>query len=129
GALAALARATGERDIDATWREALLQAATASPTTRTTVICRARVAVIRCRFVKECVKMRPPGHAGKVHMSGIGEGKRRALALAGLVMACTVYRTAPAQEWTRFGWDAGRSSAPTTPTGITAANVASLRRQ
>ena len=32
-------------------------------------------------------------------------------------------------DWTRFGWDAGRSSAPTGPTGITAANVATLRRQ
>jgi outer membrane protein assembly factor BamB len=62
-------------------------------------------------------------------MSGIGEAKRRALALAGLVVACTVSRTAPAQDWTRFGWDVARSSAPTTPTGITAGNVASLRRQ
>jgi outer membrane protein assembly factor BamB len=32
-------------------------------------------------------------------------------------------------DWTRFGWDAGRSSASTAPTGITAANVASLPRQ
>src|SRR2546425_417353 len=73
--------------------------------------------------------MRPPAHAGEGQMSRIGEAKRRAFALAGLAAACAVYRTAPAQEWTRFGWDAGRSSAPTTPTGITAANVASLRRQ
>src|SRR5438093_13399508 len=73
--------------------------------------------------------MRPPAHAGKVQMSGIGEAKRRGLAVAGLVMACAVCRPAPAQDWTRFGWDAGRSSAPSTPTGITAANVASLRRQ
>ncbi len=73
--------------------------------------------------------MRPPAHAGKVQMSGIGEAKRRAFALASLAAACAVYRTAPAQDWTRFGWDAGRSSAPTTPTGITAGNVASLRRQ
>src|SRR5206468_5026989 len=36
---------------------------------------------------------------------------------------------AAAQDWTRFGWDAGRSSAPGVPTGITAANVASLERQ
>src|SRR3989449_2825429 len=42
---------------------------------------------------------------------------------------CVVAARAAAQAWTRFGWDAGRSSAPTTPTGITAANVASLRRQ
>ena len=32
-------------------------------------------------------------------------------------------------DWTRFGWDASRSSAPTVPTGITAGNVAALRRQ
>jgi hypothetical protein len=32
-------------------------------------------------------------------------------------------------DWTRFGWDAGRSSAATDETGITAANVATLRRQ
>jgi hypothetical protein len=32
-------------------------------------------------------------------------------------------------DWTRFGWNAARSSAPTFSTGITAANVKSLRRQ
>lgn len=32
------------------------------------------------------------------------------------------------KDWTRFGWDAGRSSAVTDATGITAGNVASLRR-
>ena len=67
------------------------------------MICRACVAVIRWRFVKESVKMRPPAHAGKVQMSGIGEAKRRGLAVAGLVMACAVCRPAPAQDWTRFG--------------------------
>ncbi|HKI46463.1 MAG TPA: PQQ-binding-like beta-propeller repeat protein [Balneolales bacterium] len=34
-----------------------------------------------------------------------------------------------APDWTRFGWDAGRSNAPTGPTGITATNVDSLVRQ
>lgn len=44
---------------------------------------------------------------------------------------CALSRPAAAQDWTRFGWDAGRSSAPppSTPTGITAGNVASLVRQ
>lgn len=37
--------------------------------------------------------------------------------------------TATSHDWPRFGWDVGRSSASTAPTGITAANVASLRRQ
>ena len=32
-------------------------------------------------------------------------------------------------DWTRFGWDAGRSSVATASTGITAGNVASLHRQ
>ncbi|MGD0965759.1 MAG: PQQ-binding-like beta-propeller repeat protein [Candidatus Acidiferrales bacterium] len=32
-------------------------------------------------------------------------------------------------DWTQFGWDLASSSSPTVPTGITAANVASLRRR
>lgn len=32
-------------------------------------------------------------------------------------------------DWTQFGFDLARSSAPSAPTGITAANVASMRRQ
>ncbi|HZS24058.1 MAG TPA: PQQ-binding-like beta-propeller repeat protein [Gaiellaceae bacterium] len=36
---------------------------------------------------------------------------------------------ASAADWTRFGWDAVRTSAPTFSTGISAANVASLHRQ
>lgn len=32
-------------------------------------------------------------------------------------------------DWTRFGWDVGRSGASTAPTGITAANVTSMVRQ
>ena len=38
-------------------------------------------------------------------------------------------RTASVHDWTRFGRDAGRSSSATDETGITAANVATLRRQ
>ena len=45
-----------------------------------------------------------------------------------------VQTAAPAQvptghDWTRFGWDVGRSNASTAPTGISAGNVASLQRQ
>ena len=43
--------------------------------------------------------------------------------------APSVNRVASAHDWTRFGWDAGRSSATVDPTGITAGNVATLRRQ
>jgi hypothetical protein len=32
-------------------------------------------------------------------------------------------------DWTQFGWDVGRSSVSTDPTGITAANVTTMRRQ
>jgi PQQ-like domain len=38
-------------------------------------------------------------------------------------------RATTGYDWTRFGWDAVRSSAPTFPTGITAANVGTLKRQ
>src|SRR5262249_145713 len=42
-----------------------------------------------------------------------------------------VHKTVAAsgQDWTRFGWDARRSSDDPHPTGITAANVSSLVRQ
>ncbi|HEY8311751.1 MAG TPA: PQQ-binding-like beta-propeller repeat protein, partial [Gemmatimonadaceae bacterium] len=33
------------------------------------------------------------------------------------------------QDWTRFGWDVGRSGVAAAPTGIGASNVASLHRQ
>ena len=36
---------------------------------------------------------------------------------------------AGSHDWTRFGWDAGRSNAATDETGITATNVATMRRQ
>ncbi|MDQ2888972.1 MAG: PQQ-binding-like beta-propeller repeat protein [Gemmatimonadota bacterium] len=36
---------------------------------------------------------------------------------------------ATVQDWTRFGWDAGRSNANMSSTGITAANVAGMVRQ
>src|SRR6202521_4788992 len=38
-------------------------------------------------------------------------------------------RIASSHDWTRFGWDAGRSSVATDETVITAGNVATLRRQ
>src|SRR2546423_8513909 len=38
-------------------------------------------------------------------------------------------RIAGSHDWTQFGWDAGRSSAATDETGITAANVSTMRRQ
>jgi hypothetical protein len=41
----------------------------------------------------------------------------------------SVRHTAGAHDWTRFGWDAGRSSAATDETGISAQNVGTMRRQ
>src|SRR5258706_10741596 len=40
-----------------------------------------------------------------------------------------VNRIASSHDWTRFGWDVGRSSVSADPTGISASNVATLRRQ
>ncbi|HJP60133.1 MAG TPA: hypothetical protein VJ865_09035, partial [Gemmatimonadaceae bacterium] len=40
-----------------------------------------------------------------------------------------IQRRAGTHDWTRFGWDAGRSNASLDPTGITAANVATMQRQ
>src|SRR5690349_14092618 len=38
-------------------------------------------------------------------------------------------RRAGTHDWTRFGWDAGRSNASPDSTGITAANISTMRRQ
>src|SRR5437588_10683408 len=53
-----------------------------------------------------------------------------------VALACASHSIGPAgggppgtHDWTRFGWDAGRSNAPAIATGITAANVATLVRQ
>src|SRR5262245_6093745 len=52
---------------------------------------------------------------------------RRAVAAAVLVLA--VAPVARADDWTRFGYDAARSSSAPSSGGITAANVARLRHQ
>ena len=78
-------------------------------------------------------------------MTVVGKGMRSGLHVGLLLVACVVLgtaqrpgrRPAPAaapqaaagRDWIRFGWDAGRSSAPSVATGVTAANVASLERQ
>jgi outer membrane protein assembly factor BamB len=53
-----------------------------------------------------------------------------------LACALVVVLTAPGatqdnsgHDWSRFGWDASRSSSPLDPTGIDASNAGSLRRQ
>ena len=53
------------------------------------------------------------------------------LAAAGVVAARggAPGQLGPGSDWTRFGWDAGRSSAPSVPTGIAAADLTSLRHQ
>src|SRR5712671_7618856 len=53
----------------------------------------------------------------------------RTTALASSESAPARVTTATAHDWTRFGWNASRSSAATDQTGITAANVSTLRRQ
>jgi hypothetical protein len=59
---------------------------------------------------------------------------RRFIGFAGIVLAVAACagssRAATAgHDWTRFGWNAVRSSAPTFATGVTAPNVNSLKRQ
>ncbi|HEY2372975.1 MAG TPA: PQQ-binding-like beta-propeller repeat protein [Gaiellaceae bacterium] len=51
------------------------------------------------------------------------------LAASVAVLGGSGSKAATGYDWTRFGWDAVRTSAPTFPTGITAANVGSLKRQ
>src|SRR2546423_12970314 len=43
--------------------------------------------------------------------------------------ASSAKRVASVHDWTRFGWDASRSSASRDETGINAGNVAALHRQ
>ena len=72
-------------------------------------------------------------------MAGVSSlvSKHRLAVLVGsvaVVGACAgaaagVPRAAAGNDWMRFGWSAARSSAPTFATGITAANVRSLKRQ
>jgi hypothetical protein len=50
-------------------------------------------------------------------------------ALASSESAPARVTTATGHDWTRFGWNASRSSAAIDQTGITAANVSTLRRQ
>jgi outer membrane protein assembly factor BamB len=54
--------------------------------------------------------------------------------LAALLAACTILaaghrQAAGGHDWTRFGWDAGRSGAPSVAMGVTAANLLSLVHQ
>lgn len=51
------------------------------------------------------------------------------LLLACVLLGAAQRQSAGGHDWTRFGWDAGRSSAPAAQMGVTAANVGSLRRQ
>jgi len=45
------------------------------------------------------------------------------------LLAIGLSASAEGQDWPTFGWDVGRSSAPTVSMGVTAANVGSMARQ
>jgi len=62
-------------------------------------------------------------------MSGAGARGRLLLAL-GLAASASLglQAQAAAGDWTQFGWDVASSGASADPTGITAANAASLQR-
>jgi hypothetical protein len=60
----------------------------------------------------------------------LGAGQAAGCKSSGATDGGTIGRPPSGQnDWTRFGWDAGRSSAPATAMGITATNVDSLVRQ
>ena len=60
----------------------------------------------------------------------VAKKSQRLVTVLGVALACALSgRTASAQDWPRFGWDVGRSSAPRVEMGITVANVVSLERQ
>src|SRR5207248_10834535 len=70
------------------------------------------------------------GRGGRV-VRGVGSGTHlpvRSVTLAPLLAAAAL-ATAPAHDWTRFGYDAARSSSFPYTTGITATSVRRLRRQ
>jgi hypothetical protein len=71
----------------------------------------------------------------EVLMAGIAKLRpvltRRLLLLPFLLTALVGVRSnaqGTGSDWTQFGWDLAASSAPTAPTGISASNVASLKR-
>lgn len=51
------------------------------------------------------------------------------LAAGGVASGARAPGSDTSHDWTRFGWDVGRSSASTAPAGIGAAQLSSLRRQ
>ena len=51
------------------------------------------------------------------------------VALLLLLLAATAFQPASTHDWTRFGFDAARSNSSSAPTGITPANVRTMRRQ
>ena len=57
-------------------------------------------------------------------------GRWNVIRLSGMGLLLSLgARRAEGHDWTRFGWDAGRSNASTPSTGIDAGNVGRLRRQ
>jgi outer membrane protein assembly factor BamB len=56
-------------------------------------------------------------------------GLRFGTLLVALPALAAARQSAGGLDWTRFGYDAGRSSAPSAPMGVTAANLGSLRRR
>ena len=63
---------------------------------------------------------------------GTAQHVRSLVAAVGLLAAAMLPRPAFAatpHDWPMFGWDVGRSSAPTVPMGIDAGNLHTLRRQ
>src|SRR5690348_9137340 len=71
-------------------------------------------------------------------MTNSEHGRLETLLLLLVVFACASRSTGPApggggqpgaNDWTRFGWDASGSNAPTIAAGVTAASVSTMVRQ
>jgi len=58
-----------------------------------------------------------------------GAASTRENADSAVATTLPVQQRAGTHDWTRFGWDAGRSNASPDSTGITAANITTMRRQ
>ena len=62
-------------------------------------------------------------------LSACGSGSARDAGKSVVTTPAVGQRVAGTHDWPRFGWDAGRSNSSPDATGITAANVGSMKRQ
>ena len=76
---------------------------------------------IFCVFALQACGAAPPSQVSRDSTAAVATDSTRAVAAPAQSIATN-------HDWTQFNWDVGRSGASPDPTGITAANVATLRR-